>query len=146
MMEKFEFLLGDWNMDYNIPRTVMSEAGKGTGTGTFKRALNDKYVFFNYEATVSIGNKKPESGSAQGIFVWDKTVNNYRFWWFESYGNFMQATCNFIDDETLYLNWHNSLLRQTFKKSGSKKVVLRMEQAVSGEHYELVLEVIFTRI
>lgn len=145
MIEKFDFLLGDWNLEYNIPGTVLSEAGTGKGKGTFKKALNDIYVYFDYSATLTINDKKPESVSAHAIFAWDKTAGIYRYWWFESSGNFMNATCSFIDTETLFLNWHNTLLRQTFKKEGADKVILRMEQPVSAEHYELVLKVVFTR-
>lgn len=42
MMEKFDFLIGSWNLEYKVPKSVFSEAATGTGTGTFKRALNDR--------------------------------------------------------------------------------------------------------
>ncbi len=62
-MDKFEFLLGNWNLEYRIPESVFSAAGSDSGTGSFKRALNDKYVFFEYST---------KSGSeAKGIFAWD---------------------------------------------------------------------------
>ena len=41
-MEKFEFLLGDWDLEYRIPKSSMSQADTGTGSGTFKRFLDDK--------------------------------------------------------------------------------------------------------
>ena len=47
-MEKFDFLLGNWNMEYNIPKSTFSKAATGTGTGTFKMTLNDKYMVLNY--------------------------------------------------------------------------------------------------
>ena len=140
MMEKFEFLLGDWNLEYNIPKSSYSEAATGTGTGTFKRALDDKYVFFDYSSVVP-----DTSGEAHVIITWDEKSEIYGFWWFESSGNFSKATCNFIDENTLYLNWHDSLLKQTFKKINTDKVILRMENPVSNDKYELLLEVIFTR-
>ena len=43
------------------------------------------------------------------------------------------------------MNWHDTLLIQTFKKAGPDKVILRMENPDSEGKYELVLEVIFTR-
>ena len=57
----------------------------------------------------------------------------------------MTATCNFINDDTLFLNWHDSLLIQTFTKADPNKIILRMEHPSSEGKYELILEVIFTR-
>ena len=136
-MTPFEFLLGNWNLEYRIPKSAFSEARSDSGTGTFKRALNEKHVFFDY-ATQS-------GGEAHGIFAWDGKANVYRYWWFENSGSFLTATCNFINDETLYLNWHDTLLIQTFTREGPDKVVLRMEHPYAQGKYELILEVIFTR-
>jgi hypothetical protein len=140
MMKKFDFLIGKWNLEYRVPKSAFSEAMTGSATGTFKRALDDKYVCFDYSCSLPSGE-----GSAHAIFVWDEKAKIYRYWWFESSGSFMQATCNFINDETLALNWHDSLLIQTFKKDGSDKVILRMEHPISVGEYELILEVTFTR-
>ena len=139
-MEKFNFLLGDWNMEYNIPQSTFSKATSGSGHGTFKRALDDKYVFFDYSTLID-----DKTGSAHGVFVLDEKSKIYRFWWFESSGNFSTASCNFINDNTLSMNWHDSLLIQTFRKINSNKMILRMENPNSNEEYELILEVIFTK-
>lgn len=139
-MEKFEFLIGDWNLEYNIPKSSFSEATKASGFGTFKRALDNKYVFFDYGSDI-----EHETDAAHGIFTWDDKANIYRYWWFESSGAFMEATCNFTDVDTLSMNWHNSLLIQTFKKINKNKVVLHMSNATSEKKFELVLEVILTR-
>ena len=140
-MEKFNFLLGNWNMEYNIPKSPFSEkATKGTGNGTFKRVLDDKYVQFDYSSLID-----DKEGKAHGIFAWDEKFKMYRYWWFESSGNFTTATCNFINADTLFMNWHDTLLIQTFKKAGSNKMILRMENPNSNGEYELILEVIFTR-
>ncbi len=139
-MEKFGFLVGNWNLEYKVPRSAFSEAATGSGTGTFKRALNDKYVYFDYSCSLTTGE-----GKAHGIFAWDEKASIYRYWWFESSGRFMKATCHFLNDKTLFLNWHDSLLKQTFEKVNRKKVILRMEHPNSEGNYELVLEVIFTR-
>ncbi len=139
-MEKFEFLIGDWDLESKVPKSSFGEADTGTGTGTFKRALDGKYVFFDYHAEYTSG-----SGGAHGVFVWDEKTQVYRYWWFESSGAFMQATCHFTDDNTLYMSWHNSLLRQTFEKKSDNKVVLKMDHPKSDNEYELVLEVILRR-
>ena len=140
-MEKFEFLLGDWNMEYNIPKSSMSEAFTGTACGTFKRFMDDKYVTFDYSGSSAKGQ-----GQAHAIFVWDDKVKLYRYWWFENSGNFDQATCNFLGDNALFLNWHGSLLVQSFRAVDPDKVILRMEHPTPEGEYELVMEVTFTRI
>jgi len=139
-MEKFNFLLGTWNMEYKIPKSAFSEAASGTGKGTFKRALDDKYVYFDYSSLI-----EGKTGQAHAIFVWDEKLKLYRFWWFESSGNFSTATCNFINERILFINWHDSLLIQTFKKITKNKVILRMENPNYEGEYELIMEVIFTR-
>ena len=139
-MEKFEFLLGDWNLEYRVPKSAFSEAATGTGTGTFKQALNDKYVFFDYSCSLTTGK-----GQAHAIFAWDDRAEVYRYWWFEDSGSFQQATCNFLDDDTLFLNWHDTLLTQTFTKAGRDKVILRMNHPGPEGKSELLLEVLFTR-
>lgn len=139
-MEKFNFLLGKWNLEYKIPKSEFHEAATGTGTGIFKRALDDKYVYFDYSTFIS-----GEKGQAHAIFAWDEKAKIHRYWWFESSGNFLTATCNFVNDETLFLNWHDTLLIQTFRKAGPDKVILRMENPTSEGEYESILEVIFTR-
>ncbi len=140
MMKKFEFLLGDWDLEYNVPESGFSKKASGIGIGTFKRALNDKYVFFNYSATLTIG-----SGAAHAIFAWDEKFRIYRYWWFEDSGNFSTATCQFIRDDILFLNWHDTLLIQSFTKINSNKIVLKMEQPIAQNQFELILEVILTR-
>ena len=142
-MEKFDFLLGNWNLEYKVPKSAFSEADTGSGTGTFKRALDDRYVYFDYECSLS--STPQQTGKAHAIFAWDEKAQVYRFWWFENSGAFREATCNFIDNQTLFLNWHDTLLIQTFTMAGPDKVILRMEHPVAGDKFELILEVIFTR-
>jgi hypothetical protein len=137
VMNKFEFLLGNWTLEYRIPKSIFSEEGSDTGTGSFKKALNDKYVFFEYSTRSGSG--------ATGIFAWDDKIKAYRYWWFENSGNFLTATCYFISDEILAMNWHDSLLVQTFVKEGPCKVILKMEYPAAKGGHEPVLEVMFTR-
>ena len=139
-MEKFEFLLGQWSLDYNIPQSSFSRKASGSGTGTFQRVMNNKYVTFDYECTLTTGN-----GRAHAIFAWDSKAGLYRYWWFEDSGNFSSAICNFIADDVLYLHWNDILLSQTFTKVDSNKIVLRMEQPIAQDCNELILEVILTK-
>jgi len=136
-LQKFQFLLGEWDLEYHIPKSIFSEAGTDSGVGSFKKTLNEKYVLFEYST---------RSGSeAKGIFAWDEKVKLYRYWWFENSGNFLTATCNFIDDDTLAMNWHDTVLVQTFAKEGPGRVVLKMQHPSARGGYDLVLEVIFNR-
>jgi hypothetical protein len=43
------------------------------------------------------------------------------------------------------MNWHDTLLVQTFKKVGPDSVILKMQYPAVKGGYELVLEVAFTR-
>ena len=143
MMDKFDFLLGSWNLEYRIPKSSFSEADTGSGHGTFKRTLDDKYVQFDYECSFSSAPK--QKGKAHGIFAWDEKEHIHRFWWFENSGSFRQATCNFIDSHTLFMNWHDTNLIQTFTKTGEDEVTLRMQQPIATDKFELIMEVIFTK-
>lgn len=140
-MDKFNFFLGTWKLDYKIPKSRFSSESAGEGEGSFKKILNDQYVTFDYHTKIS-----NNESSAHAIFVWDKKIENYRYWWYEDSGNFLEATCNFIDENTLCLNWHNSLLIQTFQKKEDGKVILQMKYPLNEKEYELILKVVFTRI
>ncbi len=140
-MDKFEFLLGDWNLDYQFPKSPISDAaGTGTGTGSFRRVLEERYVCFDYSCSLTTGE-----GHAHALFGWDEKAKVYRYWWFENSGNFATATCSFINDETLSLNWHDSPLIQTFKKDSPNQLTLRMEPPNPQGVYEPVLQVLSTR-
>ena len=139
-MEKFNFLLGVWDMEYTIPKSCLSEADYGKGKGEFKTVLNNKYVMFDYSAKFSNSET-----AAYGIFVWDKKNNNYRYWWFEDSGEFSEATCDFIDENILCMNWHNSLLVQTFSKKENGTIALEMRYPIDKNDYKIVLQVIFTK-
>jgi hypothetical protein len=139
-MDKFNFLLGTWELDYKVPKSHFSDSDFGEGEGKFKRILKNKYVTFDYYAKLS----KIED-AAHAIFVWDKRNNNYKYWWFEDSGDFMEATCNFINETTLCLSWHNSLLIQTFQLIENGKMLLQMKYPSNQNDYEVVLEVVFTK-
>ncbi|MDX1700365.1 MAG: hypothetical protein R3250_07085 [Melioribacteraceae bacterium] len=139
-MDKFNFLLGRWKMESNIPKSKFSDAYSGNGTGEFKRILNNKYVTFDYSFDYSKGK-----GSAHALFVWDNKSNIYRYWWFENSGEHNEATCDFIDENTLCLNWHNSLFVQSFKKINSNNILLEMRYPADKNDYVTVLTVIFRK-
>ena len=135
-MEKFNFLIGDWLLKYTVPKSSLSEASTSEGEGTFKRTLKDKYVFFDYKSGLT-----PGPWEANGIFAKDDKHDIYRYWWFEDSGSFLTATCNFVNDTTLFMNWHDTLLIQTFELVEKDYVVLKMSQPVDEKNFELLLKV-----
>lgn len=139
-MDKFNFLLGTWELEYKIPESQFSPGDNGEGKGEIKRILNNKYVTFDYVAQLTQGE-----GAAHAIFAWDEKSNIYKYWWFEDSGEFMKATCNFLDEDTLALNWHNSLVVQTFNKINDNEIVLKMKYPLNKDEYKLILEVLFIR-
>jgi len=132
-MDKFDFLIGTWHMEYT--------SHEGAGTGSFERALDGKYVLLDYSATSPTG----EMGAAHGVFAWDPKFEVYRYWWFENSGSYSQATCSFINEKTLLMHWEDTLLNQTFQKTGPDKVELKMNQPNAKGDYNPILEVMFTK-
>ena len=127
-------------MEYTVPKSRFSKAATGTGMGTFRWALNDKYVYFDYSCSLTTG-----CAEAHGIFAWDPKAKIYRYWWFEDSGSFSEAAGDFVDNETLFLKWHDTPLIQTFKRVDSDRMILKMEDKAPRGKYELILEVMFTR-
>ena len=136
-LKKFEFLIGDWDLESRIPKSIFSEPATDTGVGSFKKILKDNYVQFEYSNKSGV--------AAKGIFAWDEKIKMYRYWWFENSGNFSNATCDFINDKTLAMNWHDTLLVQTFVQESQDEVVLKMQYPDDNEGYKLVLEVMFKK-
>lgn len=140
-MDRFDFLLGDWTLEYRVPKSPLADADSGTGEGTISRALEGRYVFFDYRVAMKSGGR----GAAHGVFGWDENAGIYRYWWFENSGNFLSASARFVADGVLRLNWHDSVLVQSFERMGPDRVVLTMEQPSAGRGYEGLMEVFFDR-
>lgn len=65
--------------------------------------------------------------------------------WNENSGSFLQATCNFINEETLLMHWQDTHLIQTFQKTGPDRAELKMKRPHTKGEYDPILEVIFTK-
>jgi len=76
MMKKSDFFLGNWKLDYQVLQSAFSEVVTGRGKGTIKRALDDRYVYFDYSASFSNGKE----GKAHAVFAWDEKTKVYRYW------------------------------------------------------------------
>jgi hypothetical protein len=139
-MDKFKFLIGRWKLKYKVPGSKFSSEDIGEGEGEFKSILNNQYVTFDYHAKLSAGE-----ASAHGIFAWDKKYKVYKYWWFEDSGEFMEAACDFINENKLFFNWHNSTLVQTFQQIENEKVISHMKYPTDKNDYKIVLEVVLTK-
>ncbi len=140
-MDKIGFLLGAWQLKSEVPKSQFSEYDTGEGRGEFRQILNKRYITFDYQAVYSKG-----AGAAHGIFAWDHKNKNYKYWWFEDSGEFSQATCDFVDENILCLNWHNSLLVQTFKKTDNGDIKLEMRYPKNKNDFQIVLKVLLTKV
>ena len=48
-MDKFNFLIGAWSLEYTVPKTVFGDEDTGEGEGIIKKAFNNQFVFFDYK-------------------------------------------------------------------------------------------------
>lgn len=140
MIDKLEFMLGKWDLIYQIPQSHISDKREGKGKGTLKKALDGNYVFFDYEVFPTLG-----PAAAHGIFTWDKGEKCYRYWWFESSGKFLSASGKIENDGTLFLQWDTISCRQTFTRKSANQLILKMECQNDEDLFVPVLEVSFKR-
>ena len=71
---------------------------------------------------------------------------NYKYLWYEDSGEFSEATCNFIEEKALCLNWHNSLFVQTFQGKENGSIELEMRYPKNKDEYDVVLKVLFKKV
>jgi hypothetical protein len=139
-MDKFQFLLGTWQMDYKIlkSRNILEDIGRGEGT--FRSILNNRYVTFDYHV-----NLKTSEAAAHAVFAFDEDRKIYRYWWFEDSGKFMKAMGDFINKNKLMLIWEENQLVQTFHRLKNGNVILSMINKSDMDNSEIILEVLFTK-
>jgi L-rhamnose mutarotase len=140
-MDKFQFLLGTWRMDYKILKSRNILEDIGVGEGTFTSILNDRYVTFDYQV-----NLKTSQAAAHAIFAFDEDRKIYRYWWFEDSGKFMKAMGDFINKNKLMLIWEENQLVQTFHRLKNGNVILSMKNQSDINDHEIILEVLFTKM
>jgi len=59
MMEKFDFLLGSWNLKYRIPKSAFSEADTGSGAGMMRVTVENRVR--EWWATVAVCKNRNKS-------------------------------------------------------------------------------------
>jgi hypothetical protein len=137
-MRALSFLLGDWELDYTVTRQ-----GRTTktirGTGSMRYLFDETYLTFDYRTQhVDTG----EIGQAHGIFAWDAKSRQYRYYWFESSGSFLQATCVLRDEDTLAMEWLDIDCTQIFQRQSPDTMFLEMRCPAQ----DVLLRVDFSRL
>jgi hypothetical protein len=131
------FLIGEWELDYTV-----TQHGRTTktirGTGSMRYLFDETYLTFDYRAQHT---DTGESGQAHAIFAWDAKIQQYRFYWFESSGVFLQATGVLRDEHTLALEWQGVDCTQIFQRVGADAMYLEMRCPAD----DLLMRVDFSR-
>ncbi len=138
-MLALSFMLGEWELDYTV-----TQHGSTTrticGTGSIRRLFDATYVTFDYQMRQRETREK--IGEAHAIIAWDKKAGQYRFFWFESSGTFLQADGCLSDDHTLALEWRGVNCTQIFRRVDADAMYLEMR----CPDEDLLLRVDFTRM
>jgi hypothetical protein len=108
--------------------------------GSLRYLFNATYLTFDYQMLEK--STEVMIGEAHAIFAWDKKLGQYRYYWFESSGNFLQATGILRDDRTLALEWQDIHCTQIFRRVSADAMVLEMQCA----EQDLLLRVDFSRL
>ena len=123
-MRALSFMVGEWGLDYTV-----TQHGHTTktirGIGSLRYLFNATYLIFDYQMFDKATDKM--IGEAHAIFAWDKKLGQYRYYWFESSGNFLQATGSLRDDRTLALEWQDIHCTQIFRRVSADAMYLEME-------------------
>ena len=137
-MRALSFMIGEWVLDYTV-----TQRGHTTktmrGTGSLRYMFNATYLTFDYQVLQKdTGEMLAE---AHAIFAWDKKLGQYRYYWFESSGNFHQATGILRDADTLALEWQDIHCTQIFRRVSADAMYLEMR----CPEQDLLLRVDFSR-
>jgi len=138
-MQALNFMIGEWGLAYTV-----IQKGHTTqtirGTGSLRYLFHATYLTFDYQMfEKATGSMIAE---AHAIFTWDKKSAQYRYYWFESSGNFHQATGVLQDAHTLALEWQEINCTQIFRSVSADAMYLEMR----CPDQDLLLRVDFTRI
>jgi len=133
------FMVGEWELDYkvtqhgNTTRTIC-------GTGSIRHLFDTTYITFDYQMRQKETGEK--IGEAHAIVAWDKKAGQYRFFWFEGSGTFLQANGWLSDNHTLALEWQGVNCRQIFRYVDADAMYLEMQ----CPDEDLIMRVDFARM
>jgi len=123
-LRALSFMVGEWGLDYTV--TQHGQATKTIrGIGSLRYLFNATYLLFDYQMFDKATGEK--LGEAHAIFAWDKKSSQYRYYWFEDSGNFLQAAGTLRDDHTLALEWQDIHCTQIFRRVSADAMYLEMQ-------------------
>jgi hypothetical protein len=138
-MRALSFMIGEWALDYTV-----TQHGQTTktlrGIGSLRYLFNATYLTFDYQTLEKATGEM--IAEAHAIFAWDKKLGQYRYYWFESSGNFLQATGILRDADTLALEWRDINCTQIFRRVSADAMYLEMQ----CPEQDLLLRVDFSRL
>ena len=138
-MRALSFMVGEWGLDYTV-----TQHGHTTktirGIGSLRYLFNATYLTFDYQMLEKATGEM--IAEAHAIFAWDKKLGQYRYYWFESSGNFLQATGILRDDHTLALEWQDIHCTQIFRRVSADAMYLEMQ----CPEQDFLLRVDFSRL
>jgi hypothetical protein len=138
-MRALSFMIGEWALDYTV-----TQRGQTTktirGIGSLRYLFNATYLTFDYQMLEKATGEI--IGKAHAIFAWDKKSRQYRYYWFESSGNFLQATGILREADTLALEWQDIKCTQIFRRVSADAMYLEMQ----CPDQDLLLRVDFSRL
>jgi hypothetical protein len=137
-MRALSFMVGDWELDYTV-----TQHGRTTkpirGTRSLRYLFDAIYLAFDYRTVDK--DTGEATGGAHGLFAWDGKAQQYRYYWFESSGTFLEATGVLRDDHTLALEWQGLNCTQIFRRVSAYAMYLEMR----CPDEDLLLRVDFSR-
>ncbi len=138
-MQALNFMAGDWELDYTVTQHGRTSSTI-RGAGSLRYLFDATYLTFDYQMQEKVTGET--IGGAHGIFAWDPKARQYRYYWFESSGNFHQATASLRDDDTLAMEWQQINCTQIFRRVSAGAMYLEMR----CPDQDLVLRVDFSRM
>ena len=137
-MRALSFMIGEWALDYTVTQHGLTTKTI-RGIGTLRYLFNATYLTFDYQAHLKASGEM--IAEAHAIFAWDEKPGQYRYYWFESSGNFHQATGILRDADTLALEWQDIHCTQIFRRVSADAMYLEMRCPEA----DLLLRVDFSR-
>jgi hypothetical protein len=138
-MRALSFMIGEWALDYTVTQHGHTTETIG-GIGSLRYLFNATYLTFDYRALQKATGET--IAEAHAIFAWDKKSGQYRYYWFESSGNFLQAMGSLQDAHTLALEWQGINCTQIFRRMSADAMYLEMQ----CPEQDLLLRVDFSRL
>jgi hypothetical protein len=138
-MRALSFMIGEWALEYTVTQHGQTTKMMG-GIGTLRYLFNATYLTFDYQTLQKATGEM--IAEAHAIFAWDKKAAQYRYCWFESSGNFHQATGILQDAHTLALEWQDIHCTQIFRRVSADAMYLEMR----CPEQDLLLRVDFSRL